>query len=205
MITPAQAETFERCMAVGGVAVFPADTVYGLACEPEATEAVRRLYALKRRRPDKPAAVLFFALDLALAALPELGPRTRDALGALLPGAVTALVPNPAGRFPLATGPGPGGLGVRVPALPPVLEALGAVRWPVLQSSANLSGGPDPRTLAEVPEALRAGADLVLDGGELPGTPSTVVDLRAFEAAGDWSVVREGAVPAREVAARLGA
>jgi L-threonylcarbamoyladenylate synthase len=204
VITPSQAETFERCMAVGGVAVFPADTVYGLACEPEATEAVRRLYALKRRRPDKPAAVLFFALDLALAALPELGPRTRGALEALLPGGVTVLVPNPAGRFPLAAGPDPGTLGVRVPALPPELEALGGVRWPVLQSSANVSGGPDPRTLAEVPEPLRAGADLVLDGGPLPGTPSTVVDLRAFEATGGWDVVREGAVAAADVARRLG-
>ncbi len=204
MITPAQAETFERCMAVGGVAVFPADTVYGLACEPEAPEAVRRLYALKRRRPDKPAAVLFFALDLALAALPELGPRTRTGLEALLPGGVTALVPNPARRFPLAAGPDPGTLGVRVPALPPALEALGAVRWPVLQSSANVSGGPDPRTLADVPEPLRAGADLVLDGGELPGTPSTVVDLRAFEATGAWDVVREGAASAADVARRLG-
>ncbi len=204
MITPAQAETFERCMAVGGVAVFPADTVYGLACEPEAPEAVRRLYALKRRRPDKPAAVLFFALDLALAALPELGPRTRTGLEALLPGGVTALVPNPARRFPLAAGPDPETLGVRVPALPPALEALGAVRWPVLQSSANVSGGPDPRTLADVPEPLRAGADLVLDGGELPGTPSTVVDLRAFEATGAWDVVREGAASAADVARRLG-
>jgi L-threonylcarbamoyladenylate synthase len=204
VITPAQAETFERCMAVGGVAVFPADTVYGLACEPEAPEAVRRLYALKRRRPDKPAAVLFFALDLALAALPELGPRTRTGLEALLPGGVTALVPNPARRFPLAAGPDPGTLGVRVPALPPALEALGAVRWPVLQSSANVSGGPDPRTLADVPEPLRAGADLVLDGGELPGTPSTVVDLRAFEATGAWDVVREGAASAADVARRLG-
>lgn len=202
-ITPAQAQTFERCMAVGGVAVFPTDTVYGLACEPDAEEAVRRLYALKRRRPDKPAAVLFFALDLAHAALPELGPRTRTALAALLPGPLTLVVPNPAGRFPLAAGPDAGALGVRVPALPPSLEALRAVRWPVLQSSANLAGGADPRTLAEVPEPLRAGADLVLDGGELPGTPSTVVDLRALEAHGAWSVVREGAVPAAEVRARL--
>ena len=101
-LSAADAETFERCIAVGGVAVFPADTVYGLACEPDTKEAVQRLYMLKRRRPDKPAAVMFFALDLALAALPELGPRTARALPALLPGPVTLLLPNPAGRFPLA-------------------------------------------------------------------------------------------------------
>jgi L-threonylcarbamoyladenylate synthase len=202
-LTAADAQTFSRCIAVGGVVVFPADTVYGLACEPDSKEAVQRLYLLKRRRPDKPAAVMFFALDLALAALPELGPRTAGALRALLPGAVTLLLPNPAERFPLACGPDPQTLGLRVPAWPPALAALAEVRWPVLQSSANASGGPDARRLADVPEPLRRRADLVLDGGELPGTPSTVVDLRAFELDAQWTIVREGAVSPANIAAAL--
>jgi L-threonylcarbamoyladenylate synthase len=207
-LTAEDATTFSRCIAVGGIAVFPADTVYGLACEPDSKEAVRRLYLLKGRRPDKPAAVMFFALDLALAALPELGPRTRAALEVLLPGAVTPLLPNPAGRFPLACAPaGEGGdtLGLRVPAWPPALAALADVRWPVLQTSANLAGGPDARTLDEVPARLREHCDLVLDGGELPGTPSTVVDLRAYEREGRWSVVRAGAVAPDAIAQALGA
>jgi L-threonylcarbamoyladenylate synthase len=203
-LTADDAATFSRCISVGGVAVFPADTVYGLACEPDSKEAVRRLYVLKRRRPDKPAAVMFFALELALAALPELGQRTSGALRALLPGAVTLLLPNPARRFALACAPDPSTLGLRVPAWPPALTALGDVSWPVLQSSANVAGGPDARSLEDVPEAIRARADLVLDGGELPGTPSTVVDLRTFERDGRWSVVREGAVGMGDVAAALG-
>jgi L-threonylcarbamoyladenylate synthase len=206
-LTGDDAATFSRCISVGGVAVFPSDTVYGLACEPDSKEAVQRLYLLKRRPPDKPAAVMFFALDLALAALPELGPRTRGALDALLPGAVTLLLPNPARRFPLACGVGGEGietLGLRVPAWPPALAALGDVSWPVLQTSANVAGGPDARRLQDVPEAIRARADLVLDGGELPGTPSTVVDLRGFERDGRWSVVREGALAVGDVAAALG-
>jgi L-threonylcarbamoyladenylate synthase len=202
-LTAADAQTFERCVAVGGIAVFPADTVYGLACEPDSKEAVQRLYMLKRRRPDKPAAVMFFALDLALAALPELGPRTGAALRALLPGAVTLLLPNPARRFALACADDPDTLGLRVPAWPPALAALAGVSWPVLQTSANAAGAPDARTLAEVPEHMRTHTDLVLDGGELPGTPSTVVDLRGYELDARWSIVREGAVPATEVAARL--
>ena len=202
-LTADDAATFSRCISVGGVAVFPADTVYGLACEPDSREAVDRLYLLKRRRPDKPAAVMFFALDLALAALPELGPRTGQALQALLPGAVTLLLPNPARRFPLACGPDPETLGLRVPEWPAALAALGDVSWPVLQSSANVAGGPDARRLDEVPETIRARADLVLDGGELPGTPSTVVDLRTYERDGRWSVVREGAVPIDSVSTAL--
>ena len=116
---------------------------------------------------------------------------------------MTVLVPNPAHRFPLACGPDPATLGLRVPALPPGLAALEAVRWPVLQSSANRSGGPDARTVEEVPEQIRREADLVLDGGPLPGTPSTVVDLRAYEATRDWTVLRDGALSRDVVRARL--
>ena len=203
-LTAADAETFERCMRVGGVAVFPADTVYGLACDPDIPEAVRRLYALKGRRPDKPAAVMFFDLELAFAALQELGPRTRALLDRLMPGGLTALLPNPARRFPLACGPEPETLGLRVPALPAPIAALGGMRWPVMQSSANAAGERDARRLPDVPAAIRREADLVLDGGELPGTPSTVVDLRRYEAAGEWAVVREGAVPADSIARAAG-
>jgi L-threonylcarbamoyladenylate synthase len=204
MVTEADARTFERCMAVGGVAVFPADTVYGLACDPGAEDAVARLYALKGRVPDQPAAVMFFAVDLALAALPELGERTREALEALLPGGVTLLLPNPAHRFALACGPDLGTLGIRVPALAPAAAALHGVQWPVLQSSANRAGGPDARCLVDVPEQIRRDADLLLDAGELPGTPSTVIDLRRYEDDGTWSIVRHGAVDADDVAAALG-
>ncbi len=195
----AQAETFERCMSVGGVAVFAADTVYGLACDVSDRLAVERLYRFKRRRLDKPSAVMFFDVELALAALPELGPLTRGALARLLPGPVTLLVPNPAGRFPLACGADLSVVGVRVPVVP----GLAGVRWPVLQSSANLAGGPEARRLQDVPEQLRRAADLVIDGGELPGTASTVIDLRAYEQSGQWSIVREGAVAAADVAAAM--
>jgi L-threonylcarbamoyladenylate synthase len=203
-LAAADADALERCLAEGGVAVFPADTVYGLACDPGSPAAVARLYELKGRPPDKPAAVLFFALGRALAALPELGPRTRAAVEALLPGALTLLLPNPAGRFELACGPDPGTLGLRVPALAPALAALAGVGRPLLQSSANHAGGPDARTLAEVPAEIRASADLVLDGGELPGTPSTVIDLRGCEDGGGWSVLRPGAVEEAALRALLG-
>ena len=175
--------TFDEVILAGGVVVFPADTVYGLACDPGSEAAVARLYALKGRAPDKPAAVMF--PDVAAALLPELSARTRALMERLLPGAVTLLVPSD--RFPLAGGAGT--LGVRVPDIPPLGPA------PVLQSSANVAGGPDARRLEDVPEAIRRGAGLVLDGGELPGTPSTVVDLRAYERGGDVLVVRPGAVP----------
>ena len=203
-LRPVDAQAFERCIAAGGVAVFPADTVYGLACDPLDLKAVSRLYELKGRPPAKPAAVMFFSLDDALTALPETGPRTVAALAALLPGGLTVLLTNPRGRFARACGPDPRTLGLRVPALPAAIAALCAVRSPVLQSSANLSGAADARTLAEVPPAIRDGADLVLDGGALPGTPSAVLDLRAYEHEGRWSVLRDGAVGRAALAPVLG-
>jgi L-threonylcarbamoyladenylate synthase len=195
-----QSTELERCIAAGGVAVFFADTVYGLACDPEDPDAVRRLYALKGRPARKPSAVMWFSRGAALAALPEVGGRTRALLEQMLPGGITALLPNARRRFPLACGPHPDTLGIRVPEVP----ALAAMQRPVLQSSANLAGAPDARRLRDVPESIRAGADLVLDGGELPGVPSTVVDLRSFESRGDWTVVREGLVPAAAVAEVVG-
>jgi L-threonylcarbamoyladenylate synthase len=194
------AKALEGCIAAGGVAVFYADTVYGLACDPESPDAVRRLYELKGRTPRKPSAVMWFSRGAALAALPELGGRTRGLLEQLLPGGVTVLVPNSRRRFPLACGPDPETLGLRVPDVPP----LATVSRPVLQSSANPAGGADPRRLQDVDPAIRNGADLVLDGGELAGLPSTVIDLRAFEARGEWTILREGLVPASAIAAALG-
>ncbi|HLM25763.1 MAG TPA: Sua5/YciO/YrdC/YwlC family protein [Thermoleophilaceae bacterium] len=191
--------TFERCIAVGGVALFPADTVYGLATEPESKEGFRRLNAMKGRVPDKPSAIMFFSVDLALAALPELGERTQDALERLLPGPLTLVLPNPARRYPLACGPAPDRIGLRVPDVPALAEA----RWPVLQSSANPAGGPDARRLEDVDERIRRAVDLQLDGGELPGTPSTVVDLSGYEDGGAYVVLREGALSAGELAGRL--
>ena len=202
-MTPEDVQTFERCIAVGGVALFPADTVYGLATEPDSAEGVRRLYALKGRRADRPAAVMFFRLELALAALPELPDRTRAALERLLPGGVTLLLPNPARRFPLACADTPETLGVRVPALAGALAPMAAISWPVLQSSANRSGDAEARRMEDVDPAVKAGVDLVLDGGELPGTPSTVVDLTSYARDGSFEIVREGAVERDRVEAVL--
>jgi len=173
---------FADCIAGGGVVVFPADTVYGLACDPSNEAAVARLYALKGRPPDKPAAVMFFSV----AALPPLAPRTRELAERLLPGAVTLLIPSD--LYPLAGGAGT--LGLRVPDLPAFADVP-----PVLQTSANHAGGPDARRLQDVPPSICEGAELVIDGGELAGTPSTVIDLRDYERDGTWRIVRAGAVP----------
>ncbi len=189
------ADGLDRCMAEGGVAVLPTDTVYGICCDPDNEQAAQRLYALKGRPAARPAAVMFFALEPALELLSELRYDERVALRALLPGPVTLLLANPGLRFAPACRTDPATLGLRVPRLPENLQALGSLSRPVMQSSANMSGQPDARTLAQVPASMRDGADLVLDGGELPGRPSTVIDLRDYAEHRRWHVLREGALP----------
>lgn len=194
-ISEQDATRVEQCVREGGVAILPTDTVYGICCDPENEQAARRLYALKGRPPARPAAVMCFALEPALELLAELAPDERAALRALLPGPVTLLLANPAGRFAPACRTDRATLGLRVPRLPQHLQALCALGVPVMQSSANRSGEPDARTLDQVPKSMLDGADLVLDGGELPGTASTVIDLRDFAENRRWHVLREGPLP----------
>jgi L-threonylcarbamoyladenylate synthase len=176
--------------------VLPFDTVYGLAAEPHNEESTRRLYELKGRPPTQPTALVAASIDALAACLPELD---TTLAWHLLPGPLTLVVPNPARRFPWLSSTNPDALGVRVPDLTgatlAVLEEVGAV----VATSANLPGGPDPRRLEDVPEEIRAGAAAVVDAGEVPGTPSTVVDLTGPEP----RILREGAVPGADVLRRL--
>ncbi|MEA2387101.1 MAG: L-threonylcarbamoyladenylate synthase [Thermoleophilaceae bacterium] len=158
---------FEECIRAGGVVLFPADTVYGLAVNPDDEDAIERMYRIKGRPREKRSALMYFAVD----AVPDLPERARK----LLPGPVTVILPD--------------GRGIRVPKG----EPLAAI--PVLQTSANPSGGADPRRLEDVDPAIRAAVDLEIDGGDLPGTPSTVVDLSGEEI----RIVREGAVSADRI------
>lgn len=190
---------FQRCIGRGGVAVFPADTLYGLACDPIDQRAVDRIGAIKGREPGKPSAVMYFS-PLAMRELVErLGPRTRDAVGALLPGPATLVLPNPERRYPLACGADPSKLGVRL-----IEGPLAGLMQPVLQTSANLSGDPPPARFEQVPERVVERADLAIDGGELGGAPSTVIDLSGIDSGAGWTVLREGALSEAEIDRLLG-
>ena len=199
------ADRLRDCVTSGGVAVFPSDTVYGVCCDPDNEEAARRLYALKGRPAARACAVMFFALEDALEVLDDLHESECDALHALLPGPVTVLLANRNQRFSAACRVDPATLGLRVPDFQGALEPLSRIGVPVLQSSANLSGEPDARTLDAVPERLLESVDLVIDGGELPGTPSTVIDLRDLDEEHRWYVLRDGAVPRERVERALAA
>jgi len=183
----------------GELAVIPTDTVYGLVANADDPRAAEALYAAKGRDARQPTAVLFASLAELLARVPELPASGAAVARALFPGPLTLVVPNPGLRFRWLNEERPEALGVRVPDVAgpgkEVLDALGAL----VATSANLPGGRDPRTLADVPQELVAAAAATVDGGGLGGAPSTVVDLTGPEP----TILREGALPARVVLERL--
>jgi L-threonylcarbamoyladenylate synthase len=190
-------EETAAAIRAGGVAVIPTDTVYGLACEPYRRGPVLALSRLKGRSPDQPIALLAANVDLLLECVPELRGRAGVLARALLPGPFTLVLANPAGRFPWLAGDRPDTIGVRVPEVAGVARELLDTVGAVAATSANLHGGPDPRRLEDVPPELLAAAT-PLDAGELPGTPSTVLDLT-----GEPRVLREGAVAAADALSRV--
>jgi L-threonylcarbamoyladenylate synthase len=190
----------ERCIASGGVSVFPSDGLYGLACDPLDEAAIERIHRIKGRDDGKPSAVLYFSSLAMRELLDGLGPRTAEVAGALLPGPVTLIVPNPDLRYPLACRDEPEKLGVRLIGGP-----LQGAMCPVFQTSANLSGEPAPSVFVEIPSTtIVDAADLAIDGGALTGLPSTVVDLTEIEEGGEWRVLREGGMSPGDLAARMG-
>jgi L-threonylcarbamoyladenylate synthase len=185
----------------GRPVILPTDTVYGLCTTADAEEAVERLYALKGRPSGRPTALLASDVDMLLECVPELRGRAAVLARALLPGPFTLVLPNPARRYRWLAGGTPDKIGVRVPELPALAAAVLAQVGAVAATSANLSGGPDPCRLDDVPDELRQAAAAELDAGELPGVPSTVIDLTGAEP----KVLREGAVPAAEAIERAAA
>jgi L-threonylcarbamoyladenylate synthase len=189
----------ERVVGSGGVAVFPADGLYGLACDPLRVAAIERIQVLKGRDAGKPSAVLYFSPLAMRELVSSLGPRTRDALAALLPGPVTLVVANPDHRYPLACREDPERLGVRLIAGP-----LAGAACAVFQTSANRSGEPAPRRFDEIGGTIVSGADLAIDGGQLDGSPSTVLDLSGIEEERGWEILRPGGLSPEQIELRLG-
>jgi L-threonylcarbamoyladenylate synthase len=192
------AEAVEAIRA-GQPVVLPTDTVYGLCADAYRAEPVDGLRRLKGTPEEQPISLLAADLEVILEAIPELRGPSAVLASAILPGAYTLVLPNPAKRFRWLAGAEPTRIGIRVPDLPvdarSVLDQVGAIA----ATSANVHGGKDPASLGEVPEQIGHGVGALIDAGPLPGTPSTVVDLTGPQP----RVLREGAVPAADALATI--
>ena len=179
--------------------ILPTDTVYGLIASAEGAAPTERLYELKGRSGAQPSALMTADVEALLASLPELRGRDEAIVRALLPGPYTLVLSNPAQRFGWLAGANRQTIGVRVPELPAVAaRVIGAV-GAVASTSANKPGGADPRSVDDIPADLRTGVGAVVDGGVLPGAPSTVLDFTGAEP----HVLREGAAPSAAALERV--
>jgi L-threonylcarbamoyladenylate synthase len=160
-------------LRAGKAVILPTDTVYGLCVLPEHEDV---LYELKGRDRSKPVALLAAEVAALVAAVPSLDPTVLERY---LPGPYTLVF---------------GDVGVRMPELPPAAVDVVREVGVMAATSANLAGGPDPRRVEDVPEAIRAACGAIVDAGELPGIPSTVLDLTS----GEPRVLRRGAGPLPE-------
>ena len=173
----------------GKLVVLPTDTVYGLCANPYRSEPAEKIFDVKGRDQQQAIALVASDLEMLFECVPELRGRSATIARDLLPGAYTLVFPNPARRYRWLTGARPETIGVRVPAVDgygkQVLDRVGAVA----ATSANLHGQPDARSVADIPQEILGRVAEVVDAGELPGTPSTVIDYT-----GELPVVlREGA------------
>jgi L-threonylcarbamoyladenylate synthase len=155
-------------LRAGRAVILPTDTVYGLCALPGHEDV---LYQLKGRDRSKPVALLAADVEALVQAAPTLD---RSVLERYLPGPYTLVFRE---------------IGVRVPDLPAAAAEVVRAVGVVAATSANLAGGPEPRRIEDIPEEIRGACGAIVDAGQLPGIPSTVLDLTGAEP----RVIREGA------------
>ena len=177
-------DIIERAVSVlqhDGLIVYPTDTIYGLGADAFSEEAIEKVYEAKKRDLAKPISIAVSDAEM-LAAVSHIDRAMEEFIGRFLPGPVTVVVPARTMLPEILTG-GTGMIGIRIPAHELALKIIERFDAPITATSANLSGAKDP----QIPEECTVPRDLFIDGGRLPGTPSTVVDLTRKE------IIRRGA------------
>jgi L-threonylcarbamoyladenylate synthase len=165
-----------------GLVVYPTDTIYGLGADALSDEAVLKVYEAKHRPLSMPVSIAVCSFDMihGVAIVDEAAHRFIECF---LPGPVTIVLPARNCLPEILTG-GTGMIGIRFPAHPVAISLIKRLDCPITATSANITGGRDP----VVPSECHVRHDFLIDGGRLPGTPSTVVDI------GKLAILRRGAM-----------
>lgn len=179
----------------GGIVAYPTDTVYGLGVSMTSRRAVERIYRVKQRPPDMALPLLVADISQIEALAETVSEVARELIRRFLPGALTIVLPASPAVPDIITAGGKT-VAVRIPAHPVPLALIKGIGTPLVGTSANISGRPDPLTAVEVHEQLGNEVDLIIDDGEpCPGMVSTIVD-----ATGEVPLIlREGAISREEI------
>jgi tRNA threonylcarbamoyl adenosine modification protein (Sua5/YciO/YrdC/YwlC family) len=180
----------------GHVLGMPTDTFYGLAADPFNLRAVERVYEIKMRSRHKPLSLLIEHMDQAQEFARPLPEDFYILAQRFWPGPLTMIVPA-ASHLPLKVTANTGNVALRVPAAEIPLAVVKAAGIPITATSANLSGAAECTTAEQVRDQLQERISIIVDGGPSPRAElSTIVH---FDGDGCWRVLREGAVPSKEV------
>ena len=183
----------------GGVAIIPTTGLYGLAADVFNPDALARIYQLKRRDARKALLVLIDRMEMLDRVAERIEPAARELMNHFWPGGVTFIVPARPDLPPALTG-GSGKIGVRRVGHPVAAALVRRLQSPLTGTSANISGTGGCAAIDQIDPDLLAGVELVIDAGPLAGGPgSTVADITGPRPL----ILREGAVPAREILARF--
>jgi L-threonylcarbamoyladenylate synthase len=182
----------------GELVVYPTETFYALGADPFSRAALERLFRVKAREAGHPIGLIAADASMAFSLSREVPIDARRLADAFWPGPLTIVTPARDDLPPSLTGPD--GVAVRV-SPNPVARALAAgIGHPITATSANLSGKPPARSLAEARAMLGAKVKVYLEGGNLMASaPSTLVAVNQ-EA---WKMVRVGAISEDQIAAVL--
>ncbi|WAC04619.1 MAG: L-threonylcarbamoyladenylate synthase [Methanoregula sp.] len=167
-------DLIERAVSVlmhDGTVVYPTETVYGLGADALSENAIMRVYEAKKRPLGQPVSIAVSDFDM-LCAVARVDASMQEFIQAFLPGPVTVVLEAKHILPEILTG-GTGLIGVRIPSHDLALRLIERFDSPITATSANLHGAKDPAT----PDECTVPRDILIDGGRLPGTPSTVVDL----------------------------
>jgi len=184
----------------GKLVIFPTETVYGLAADPFDAGAAARVFAAKRRPLTEALPVQIGEkqdIRKVAASVPEPGWMLIERF---FPGPLTLVLAKHANVPEIVTANGPK-IGVRMPNHPVALELLWEYGCPIIATSANISGGVEPRTAADAVRQVGESVEIVLDAGPAPlGQPSTVVDVTEEPP----KVLRRGALPVEKIEEVIG-
>ena len=193
-----EAIDLERAIEVlkdGGVVAVPTDTLYGLAADVFNLAAIDRVFDIKGRPQDLALPVLVSGWKQVTRVAKNVPPQAQALAERFWPGALT-LVVTKADGLPDRLTAGGVTVAVRMPDHPAPIKLINGLGGPITGTSANISGGADPSTLAELSDQIGGRVDHLFNEGPEPmGTASTVVDITS----GEPKLLREGAIPFEQV------
>ncbi len=193
-ILPATTANIRRAaeaLRAGEVVAYPTETVYGLGVDPFNEAALERLYAVKRRDPRNPVLLIVSTREQLAPLVARMDGAAKAYADAFWPGPLSLLLPAAPGVLDSLRGPS-GKICVRQTSHPIASALCAAFGGAIVATSANISGQPSARCVADVPGA---GVSVCIDGGEVgEGIASTVLDAET------GAIAREGAIAKEEIA-----